>query len=130
MNEKLIRNFFSAADAREPAQLVRLLTADVSWTFGNSPTTVGREAIVAALTPFFEYVQKMDHRIVGIWESGDCATVETRVTYVDVFGRSFTFPGCDILFLRDGLISDVRIFVDNHELFVPPAAQPDSRERA
>jgi ketosteroid isomerase-like protein len=64
----------------------------------------------------------MDHRVVGIWQCGDCMTVETRVTYVDVFGRTFSYPGCDLLFLRDGLISEVRIFVDNHELFIPPAA--------
>jgi ketosteroid isomerase-like protein len=121
MSEALARKFFAAADSREPVQLVTLLTEDVKWTFGNAPTTVGREPIVQALTPFFEYVTKMDHRIVGIWQCGDCMTVETRVTYVDVFGRTFSYPGCDLLFLRGGLISDVRIFVDNHELFIPPA---------
>ena len=127
MSETLVRNFFAAADAREPARLVELLTEDVRWTFGNAPTTIGREPIVQALTPFFEYVRQMDHRIVGIWHSAECITVETRVTYVDVFGRSFTYPGCDLLFLRDGLFSEVRIFVDNHELFVPPAAPADAK---
>jgi ketosteroid isomerase-like protein len=122
MNETLVRNFFAAADSREPGRLVQLLTEDVSWTFGNAPTTVGRGPIVQALTPLFEYVKQMSHEIVGIWESGDCVTVETRVTYVDMFGRSFTFPGCDILFLREARICEVRIFVDNHELFIPPAA--------
>jgi ketosteroid isomerase-like protein len=126
MNETLVRNFFAAADLREPARLVQLLTEDVKWTFGNAPTTVGRDPIVQALTAFFEYVKQMDHRIVGIWECGDCVTVETRVTYVDMFGRSFTFPGCDLLFLRGALVSEVRIFVDNHELFIPPAAPPGS----
>ena len=124
MSEALARQFFATADQREPDQLVRLLTEDVKWTFGNSPKTVGREPVVQALTSFFEYVKQMDHRIVGIWQCGDCMAVETRVTYIDVFGRTFSYPGCDLLFLSDGLISEVRIFVDNHEMFIPPAAAP------
>ncbi len=122
MSEALVRNFFAAADSRNPQELTRLLTEDVAWTFGNWPTTRGRQAVIDALTPFFSHVVEMRHRIVGIWQCGDCITAETRVTYRDQFGRDFEFPGCDLMFLDGELFRDIRIFVDNHEMFLPPAA--------
>jgi hypothetical protein len=63
-------------------------------------------------------------------------TAETRVFYVDVHGREFDCPGCDVFLLRDGALAEVRIFVDNHVLFTPPPApsQPclakESRDEA
>ena len=123
MSEDLVREFFRAADTRDPSQLLRCLTDEVAWTFGNAPTTRGRAAVAEALTPFFQHVVEMRHRIVGIWSCGDCIAVETRVHYRDQFGRAFDFPGCDLLFVEGVSIREVRIFVDNHELFLPPTAQ-------
>ena len=65
-------------------------------------------------------VHEMRHRIVGHWERADCSTVETRVRYVDRFGRTFEFPGCTLLFFESELAREVRIFVDNHAMFIPP----------
>lgn len=121
MSAELVRRFFRAADSRDAAGFVQVLTPDVRWVFGNAPALHGREAVREALSGFFSYVREMDHEIVGIWESPECITAETRVRYVDQFGRTFSFPGCDLLFLSGNLFREVRIFVDNHELFLPPA---------
>lgn len=127
MNAALVEKFFAAADSRQPQSFVRLLTTDVAWTFGNMPTVHGREAVASLLGGFFEHVAEMSHRIVGVWTAAECVTAETRVRYVDRFGRRFEFPGCDVLFYDGELVREVRIFVDNHELFVPPSATDGTR---
>jgi hypothetical protein len=119
--EKLVRNFFRAADLREPETFAQVLTPTVTWRFGNWPTLHGRAAVAAALTDFFQHAREMEHAIVGIWGTDDVVTVETRVTYLDAYARRHTYPGCDILFFEGDLIREVRIFVDNHEMFIPPA---------
>lgn len=122
MIEALVRDFFVAADSREPQRLLPLLTEDVAWRFANEPTVSGPAAVVDALTGFFGHVIEMKHDIVGIWPAVGCVAVETRVRYRDRFGREFVYPGCDLLVVRDGRFSDVRIFVDNHTMFEPPRA--------
>jgi ketosteroid isomerase-like protein len=113
--------FFAAADSRNPDALLGFLAADVAWTFGNMPTVTGHAAVKGSLIPFFEHVIEMRHRITGTWTSGDCLVAETAVFYKDRFGRSFEFPGCTLLFRKRELISEVRVFIDNHALFLPPS---------
>jgi ketosteroid isomerase-like protein len=120
MEESLVHEFFRAADARDPQAQGQLLTDDVVWTFGNMPTLRGRVAVMSTLATFFKHVVDMSHRVVGLWRCGECRTVEVRVRYRDQFGRTFEFPACILLFARDTLIHEVRVFVDNHELFLPP----------
>ena len=122
MTGKIIREFFRAADQRDPAAFVQRLTEDVIWRFGNLPATRGRAAVRDSLTLFFQHVREMSHHIVGIWSEGGVTTAETHVKYHDQFGRRFEFPSCNIFFLHGDLICEVRIFVDNHELFLPPPA--------
>jgi hypothetical protein len=120
--ERLVRHFFREADSRRPEAFAQVLTPDVIWQFGNWPTIRGRDAVVGALTDFFQHARRMDHAIVGIWSSSDVVTVETRVTYRDAYDRQHTFPGCDILFFQGDLIREVRIFVDNNAMFIPPVS--------
>lgn len=112
--------FFAAADSRDLSALLPCLSADVKWTFGNMPTVIGHMGVVGALTPFFQHVVTLSHAIVGRWQCEDCLIVETRARYKDQFGRDFEFPACNLLFVEDGLIGEVRVFVDNHQLFLPP----------
>jgi ketosteroid isomerase-like protein len=116
----IVTRFFQAADSRDPDALLQYLTGDVRWTFANMPMVVGHAALTSALTPFYEHVVAMSHRIVGRWRCEDCIVAETKVTYRDRFGRNFEFPACDLLFMEQELIREVRIFVDNHQLFLPP----------
>jgi ketosteroid isomerase-like protein len=124
MVEDLIRNFFAAADSLDEERFLAGLPEDIVWRFGNSPAASGRQAIREQYRMITGFLDAMHHDIVGIWIAGDCVTAETRAFYTDKYGRSFDFPGCDIFFLDGDLIKEVRIFVDNHALFIPPAEAP------
>jgi ketosteroid isomerase-like protein len=122
MIEDLIRNFFAAADTLDEDRFIASLPEDIVWRFGNFPVASGREAVREQYLMVTGILDAMRHDIVGIWIAGDCVAAETRVYYTDKYGRTFDFPGCDIIFLENGRIKEVRIFVDNHALFIPPAA--------
>ncbi|MBF5089313.1 hypothetical protein F1640_04660 [Novosphingobium sp. NBM11] len=117
-----VKDFFAAADSLDVERFCAALPRDIVWRFANFPTARGIGELRAQYEMVAQILESMRHEIVGIWDAGDCVTAETRVFYVDVHGREFDCPGCDIFLLRDGALAEVRIFVDNHVLFMPPAA--------
>lgn len=121
VTEKLIRNFFAAADSLDADRFCSQLSEAVVWRFANFPVANGIHEVRTQYDMIVSIAESMHHEIVGIWQDGNCVTAETRVHYKDRYGRNFSFPGCDIIFLDGETIREVRIFVDNHELFVPPA---------
>lgn len=123
--QSLVSKLFATAGRRDPGALVVLLTEDVALTFGNAPTLHGREAVRDSLEGFFTLIEGMSHEVLGVWIASTVVTVENRVGYVDKFNRKFSYPACDVLKFRDELISDVRIYVDNHDMFAPPPAVED-----
>jgi ketosteroid isomerase-like protein len=122
MSEQLIRHILAAADSRDPALFVGYLSPDVSFRFGNVPAVVGHAAVAQALLALFEVVKTMRHDLVGIHACGDVWAVETVANYVDRFGRSFAFPACNLMTVREGKVCDYRIFVDNSAMFAPPSS--------
>ncbi|WP_158258068.1 nuclear transport factor 2 family protein [Sphingopyxis lindanitolerans] len=127
MTENLIRGFFAAADSLDEERFLGGLPEDIVWRFGNFPVANGREAVREQYRLVTGILTAMYHDIVGMWAAGDCVTAETRVHYTDRHGRKFEFPGCDIIFLEGGQIKEVRIFVDNHTLFIPPTEEYAAR---
>lgn len=121
MSEQLVRDIFAAADTRNPAEFVSHLSEDVSFRYGNAPAITGPAAVSQALSMLFDLVKTMRHDLVGIHACGDIWAVETVANYVDRFGRSFAFPACNLMTVRDGKVCDYRIFVDNSAMFVPPS---------
>lgn len=120
MTERLVREFFAAADSLDIERFSSVLPADVIWRFANFPVANGIAEVRAQYAMVVDVAAKMHHNIVGIWRDRDCITVETRVRYTDRHGREFSYPGCDIIFVEGETIKEVRIFVDNHEMFIPP----------
>lgn len=121
MTDLFVTNFYAAVDSMDIERQIALMTPDVVFRFANAPALHGPDAHRQGFVKLLKMVVSMRHEIKGVWASGDCRTVETRVTYVDKFGRSFSYPACTLIFERDGLVRELRIFVDSHDLFIPPA---------
>lgn len=127
MTEKLIRDFFAAADSLDIERFCNFLPKDVVWRFANFPVANGIDELRSQYVMLLEVVTSMHHDIVGIWRDQDCITVETRVHYVDRYRRRFSYPGCDIIIVNGEEIQEIRIFVDNHQIFIPPASSEGSQ---
>lgn len=126
MTDTLVRDFFAAADSLDIERFCAALPEDIIWRFANFPVANGIEEVRAQYAMVVDVAARMHHDIVGIWRDRDCITVETRVYYTDRYGREFSYPGCDIIFVDGQSIKEVRIFVDNHELFIPPVTDADA----
>lgn len=121
MNSETITAMFAAADTRVPKTLTDFFTADIRFRFGNGPVSEGLPAVTAMLVGFYEYVRQMRHDIVGIHQAGSVWAVETVAHYVDVHGRAFEFPACNLMTTRGDKFCGYKIFVDNSAMFQPPA---------
>jgi hypothetical protein len=122
MNKQYMVDMFAAADTLNAENTLRFMTEDVAFRFGNAPTLHGHVQVAEALTTLYQTVKKMRHTIVGVHNCGDVWAVETVANYVDRYGRSFSFPACNIMVLRGARMSEYKIFVDNSEMFRPPGA--------
>ncbi len=122
MSYQWVSDFFAAADSLDVERFCANLPEDIIWRFANFPTASGIAEVRTQYEQVVQILKSMRHEIVGIWDAGECVTAETRVFYGDVHGRSFDCPGCDLFLLKDGGLKEVRIFVDNHFLFLPPSA--------
>ena len=130
MTDQFVTRFYAAVDSLDIERQVALMTPDVVFRFGNTPEIKGHDAQRFFFGKLLDVIVSMRHEIRGIWTSGDCRVVETRVTYVDKLGRNLNYPACTLLFERDGLVREVRVFVDNHELFLPPASASSTSKPA
>ncbi|MDQ8757434.1 nuclear transport factor 2 family protein [Sphingosinicella sp. LHD-64] len=122
MDIERVKSIFAAADSRSPQAFSTLMTDDIFFRYANNPGTVGKAPLEQALAELYAYVIEMHHDIVGVHQAGDIWTVETVAHYVDIHGRSWSFPGCSLLKARGEKICDYRIFVDNGIMFQPPTA--------
>ena len=120
MNRQFMVDMFAAADSMDLPRTLRYMTDDVAFRFANGPTLHGHEQVTASLTAFFETVKKLRHTIVGVHQCGDVWAVETVAHYIDRYGRSFSYPACNIMELRGDRMSVYKIFIDNSEMFQAP----------
>lgn len=123
MTETLVMDFLAAADSLDIERFCNFLPKDVAWRFANFPVANGIDELRSQYVMIVDIVTSMRHDIVGIWRDNDCIIAETRVHYVDRHGRSFSYSGCDLIFVENDVIKEIRIFVDNHEMFIPPASE-------
>lgn len=121
MNPDIVKAMFAAADERIPEALTAFFTDDICFRFGSNPAVNGIGPVEAMLAAFYDYVREMRHEIVGIHCSDDVWAVETIAFYVDMHGRSFSFPACNLMTAEGDKFSQYKIFVDNSAMFQPPA---------
>ena len=67
-NQDRIRELFTKIDGQDLEGFLSYLTEGASFTFGNSPTAVGKEAIGAGLKGFYESIAGLNHTLNDIWE--------------------------------------------------------------
>jgi len=114
------RSTFAAVDAQDLDAIAALFAEDARLVFGNQEPLVGRDAVIAGNTAFFQLVRGLRHQLLNEWTVGAETIAETDVTYTRLDGKEVTVPAVSIWRVDgDGLIVDYRIFVDQAPLFAP-----------
>lgn len=108
---------FAAFDAKDIEALSALVTDDVRLQLGNSDVVAGDDAFRAGLQAFFDSVRSFRHGVTDVWHDGDVLIAEIQVQYTRLDGGELTLPCCNVFRLRDGLVSDYRVYMDINPVY-------------
>jgi ketosteroid isomerase-like protein len=118
-NIDIVKRMFLAGESMNVDNFVKFYTDDAIYQFSNFPVEYGPEGIRKASgsfedkTTFLGKVEGVHHHLKNIWEmEEDVLVVEMDVTYIRHDGKVFTLPCCDIVHLENGMVKELRIFMD------------------
>ena len=107
-----VREIFAAFDAKNVSALAALMTEDVRLRLGNAEVVEGQSAFVEAVHAFYDSVAAFRHDVLHVWSDADALIAELEVHYKRLDGGEITLPCCNVFRLRDGSVSDYRVYID------------------
>ncbi len=108
---------FTAIDAKDAAAFADFLTEDASFRFGSAPAAKGRQAIIEAVTGFFDSLAGLSHVLTAVATRGDTLFCEGETTYTRHDGKAVVVPFADVFDYEGDKIADYRIYADLAPLF-------------
>jgi ketosteroid isomerase-like protein len=113
----LVRDVFAALDAKDPDALTAHVSEDVRLRLGNQDVVEGKAAFLATSQAFASSINQIRHEIHSLWNVDDVVIAEMDVHYERLDGGRLTLPCCNVFRVRDGLVSDYRIYMDIGPVF-------------
>ncbi|PCM46143.1 nuclear transport factor 2 family protein [Marinobacter sp. ANT_B65] len=113
----MLSQLFQAIDNQDATAFADFLTEDCTFSFGNQPPVCGKEAVRDFVAGFFSSIEAVSHSLLESWEVTNGSICQGTVRYTRKDGSTLTVPFANILKLREGLVSDYRIFADTSELY-------------
>ena len=116
--EDVVREIFAATDALDTEAKLQLVTEDVRLGFGNEDVMNGKAALKDVSDAVNDSVRAISHDITGLWRidggagADDVILTELQVHYTRLDGGELTLPCFNAFRVRDGLISDYRVYMD------------------
>jgi len=108
----LVRGVFAALDARDTAAVTARMTDDVRMRLGNADLVEGKAKFREATAAFVASITAIRHEITSMWSVDDVVVAEMNVHYERLDGKKVTLPVCNVFRVRDGLVSDYRVYLD------------------
>lgn len=109
---------FAAVDTMDAEKMAIYLHEQCNFAFGNAPAVDGRAHVQAYVAGFYGMIAAIHHEIEDVWQVEDRIISQLRVTYTRKDGSQLSCPAATIWQIREALIADYRIYVDNSSLFV------------
>ena len=110
--QDLVRGVFAALDAKDPDAVTVRVTDDVRMRLGNTDVVEGKAKFREATAAFLASIAAISHDITAMWSVDDVVIAEMSVHYERLDGRKVTLPCCNVFRVRDGLVSDYRVYLD------------------
>ncbi|HMM54032.1 MAG TPA: nuclear transport factor 2 family protein [Candidatus Desulfobacillus sp.] len=115
--KKFVAEVFATVDSKNVEQFVSHLTDGAIFVFGNAEPARGHAQIAEYVGGFLSSLKQTTHVINDVWHVGDAIITRLEVTYRRLDDAERSYPSVTIWKMRDGRISDYRIFIDNSTLF-------------
>lgn len=112
-----IHSIEKTIDAKDSNAFADFITEDGIFRFGNQPEVKGRKAIADYVAAFFSMIKSSQHKLVNVWDNKDSITWQGQVTYTRLDGKQVMVNFVNIFYMKDKLISDYLIYIDNSPLF-------------
>lgn len=113
------RAVFDAVDRMDAAGFAGYFSPRGSFVFGNSPPSVGPDAVRGAVAGFFAAIAGLRHELHDVWHCGDALLCRVTATYTRHDGSRVALPAATIWRGGDAGIDDYRIYADLAPLLRP-----------
>jgi hypothetical protein len=108
---------FHALDAFDAKTFASFLTDEAIFVFGNAKPVKGKQTIHDVVAGFFTSIQAIRHDLLESWTLPETVICRGVVTYTRHSGTQLSVPFANVFNLRDGLIHNYLIYVDNSQLY-------------
>lgn len=108
-----LRSYYAAIDQLQLEELERFLHERCEIRYATGGREVGRGRIIERTRQALGSLERIEHRLSGIWEEGDSVIFELEVTYWRKDGSVVIRPGMGIFVRERGLIREQRLFVND-----------------
>ncbi|MFG1667709.1 nuclear transport factor 2 family protein [Streptomyces sp. Y7] len=120
VNTDHIAEVFAAIESQDVPTILSMFAEDVSTTFGNEESKIGRAQIGENLAAFHQTIAGLRHTILKTWSDETDVVIEASVTYDRLDGRQVTLPTVTIISYNDaGKITSYRVYFDLAPVYAP-----------
>jgi hypothetical protein len=114
---KWVPTLFQALDTFNTETFASFLTDEAVFVFGNADPVRGKQTIHDVVAGFFTTIQAIRHDLLETWTLPETVICRGVVTYTRQGGTQLSVPFANVFKLRNGLIQDYLIYVDNSQLY-------------
>jgi ketosteroid isomerase-like protein len=118
-----LREHYQRVDANDFAYVLDRFSPGIEVRFGNRPAARGREAARELLADVHRSFQSSIHRFSNVWQQGSTTLVRFDVTYALHDGSTVAMGTFTVLERVDGLITRMRVYIDEAPLRGSPAGR-------
>jgi ketosteroid isomerase-like protein len=115
-----VTTLFHSLDVFDADTFASFLTDDAVFVFGNAEPVKSRPVIRDVVAQFFTSIKAIQHDLLEAWTLPQDVICRGIVTYTRHSGTRLSAPFANVFKLRDGLIHNYLIYVDNSQLYVQP----------
>ena len=109
-----LTDYFAAMQAKDLPRLGEYYAEDITLTFANAPTIIGRDAMLERMVTLLGRVKSLAHPLVNVWqEDGGVVILEVTSVWHLHDDTVIKINACSIFTVADGKFIDQRIYVDN-----------------
>jgi ketosteroid isomerase-like protein len=114
-----LHDYYDDVDNMRLDAFVDRHTDDVVVKFGNNPAAVGKDEVRNSIGYFWTLIGGLKHDFRNVYLDGDTTIVEADIEYTRADGGHVTVPCTSILHRRDGLVDQLRVYLDLAPVFAP-----------
>jgi ketosteroid isomerase-like protein len=117
-NPNWVSELLDSIDSMDTTKFVSFLTDDAVFTFGNSPSAIGKDIVYQVVDGFFKSIKAISHTDRQTLVDGDFVIVRGNSTYTRHDDSKLTVGFCNVFKMNGSLVQDYRIYIDLSQLYI------------